>query len=102
MQRMTLIARGFPLVIEPHTMFENQGRIYYGPFELGRLVDDSLGRSSVLECLFDTSIQAIRVTGRREERIGTACDRMVALLQQMAQDRHTPPTLDTVGDEDED
>lgn len=102
MQRMTLIARGFPIVVEPHTMYNNQARVYYGPLELGRLTDNTRTGIAEIECLFDSSRGIIAAYGNIEQRVATACDRMVAHLQNMASCRYLPPTLETVGDEDED
>ena len=101
MQRMTLSSHGHHIVVEPLTHRSTDARVFWGHIELGMITDDPKRGMSILRCLHDARFETCTY-GREDQRIASAVDRLMAHLLKLASDRHTPPVLETVGDEDED
>ena len=101
MQRMTLISHGHHIVVEPTTINGDCARVFWGHIELGLLTDDPKRGMCFVTCLHDARFESC-THGRQDQRIASAVDRLMSHLLKLASDRHTPPTIETVGDEDED
>lgn len=103
MQRMPLISHGHHIVVEPlHSWGKpTDARVFWGHIELGMITDDPKRGMSILRCLHDARFETCTF-GREDQRVAQAVDRLVSYLMVLASDRHTPPVVETVEDEDED